>query len=282
MLMGAFLGILLLNFYYGYLLPDTAIAKTPQHLIYTPFNIISYLTGIIISHLSSSMFGIGSLALLVGTFIFSLKNSKRKNEIILVNISIIFVIIIMTIRQQFIQGFRYFIFIEFFIISYNIYEISKGKYYRFNANKISSININVKCKYIFALLLVIWFVFDYSRVYFISKIRVETLDSFLDKKLDFLAGTNGIAWDVGMIGYFTNATILDPNGLVNGRSIAKFNQNERIEYFVGKYKIDFIFANEAQLKSLEPYIDSYNWTLYNTYNFPNFSNNLDKHYLLIR
>ena len=177
-------------------------------------------------------------------------------------------------RQQFIQGYRYFIFSEFFLIAYNISNCSL-------ATDLKYLKIKFKALFLILILITSWFLFDFSRIVIINNERSITLNKFLNHNISFLNSKNGLAWDVGMIGYFSNGRILDVNGLVNGRSVAKMSKEERVAYFTENYPIDFIFANKDQINSIQKTIENSSWIVYETYNFPNFSSKDDTHYLLL-
>jgi hypothetical protein len=87
---------------------------------------------------------------------------------------------------------------------------------------------------------------------------------------------------VGFIGYFSHATILDGNGLVNGLAIARQPRAERLREFVQRHPIRFVFVNEPQLHELATVLDAQDWETRASFDFPNFSGNPDTHFLLVR
>jgi hypothetical protein len=114
-----------------------------------------------------------------------------------------------------------------------------------------------------------WQVFDFTRLQ-------------RSAPLKDLAGTFGIARDVGLIGFFSESTILDANGLVNGREIARMPMQDRLRTFVSAHPVEFVFANTGQLRQLEGILDVHHWTSRGSFDFPNFGGDIDRHYLLVR
>ncbi len=84
-----------------------------------------------------------------------------------------------------------------------------------------------------------------------------------------------------MIGYFSRGDILDPNGLVNGREIARIASSERLELLKNN-TIDFVFVNEGQRNILEKYFDLSNFVYAGEFQFPNSRSGDDTHYLLVK
>ena len=197
---------------------------------------------------------------------------------ILVNFSLPFMLILVALKGQIIQGIRYFIFIESFLITFNYL------YFYNNFDNPNLLHFNkIKKSFLIFLFTIttLWFINDFHALARISKGRSETF--FNLKKQDFTCfrESKTIAWDVGMIGYFSNSYILDVNGLVNGRDIAKLSNELRIKSFIKNNKIDYIFANESQYNSLNQFIDLYDWLEIGRFDFPNFRvDSSDTHYLL--
>jgi hypothetical protein len=126
-----------------------------------------------------------------------------------------------------------------------------------------------------------WQCLDVSRLIVISAGRSQSFEKFASANLDSLVGKTGVAWDVGMIGFFSNATIMDPNGLVNGRHLAGVRKEERLREIGSLKSVDFVFVNDAQRSEIESYVHTAGWIDRGRYNFPNFNGNLDTHRLLI-
>ena len=84
-----------------------------------------------------------------------------------------------------------------------------------------------------------------------------------------------------MIGYFSKSVILDPNGLVNGREIAKLSEDDRLNQFIENNNLDYIFVNDKQMRQVGKYLNLTKWIKLGSYSFPNFNKkSQDIHYLL--
>ena len=272
----------LLFFIFGEITPDTSIAKSGIE-----YNIFSLSWTIARSHLSSSFFGISLFIIWIFSFLIIFLKTYRSKDLIsiktfylniLINFSMLFLIILIAFRGQMIQGIRYFIFIESFLITFNYLTLNK----RLKNTKILSFS-DIK-KFIFPFLVAItllWLIYDFNVFYRISQGRSETFLNLKNQDFSCYEGSNTLAWDVGMIGYFSKSNILDPNGLVNGREIAKLSTDIRLENFIKNKKIDNIFANKVQFEELQKFIDTSTWSKIGEYEFPNFrQNSSDTHYLL--
>jgi hypothetical protein len=103
-------------------------------------DILATIAGILRAHAASSLFGVGLICLWVASFIISLIPSKREVRFYLLtaNISFFILILLVALTQQSIQGVRYFLFIEVFLISTNVLslswvatdELSNGSFYK--------------------------------------------------------------------------------------------------------------------------------------------------------
>lgn len=63
--------------------------------------------------------------------------------------------------------------------------------------------------------------------------------------LDRLRGTQGVAWDVGFIGYFSKGAVCDPHGLVNGRAVAMLPKPARLSRCI-ELPLEWAFVNRGQ------------------------------------
>lgn len=88
--------------------------------------------------------------------------------------------------------------------------------------------------------------------------RSRTYRVLRDADLSPLQDRLGVAWDVGMIGYFSGGRILDPNGLVNGRAFAMLTAGERLERIASE-PVDFAFVNAEQQAALERVVPVKGW-----------------------
>lgn len=265
---------LYLNF--GSFTPDTSIAKAGMK-----YNLNSFIYLILRAHIGASLFGI-SLAISLLLSFYLIYKSKNHNNltyfIYLINFSLPLMLILILIKGQEIQGIRYFIFIETFLTTFNLL-ICKNY-------KISEFPFHIKIYKYFSLLLIPimlspWLWNDFKALKRISNGRSEAFINLSTRDLKCLKNKNLIAEDLGMIGYFSKAYILDTAGLINGRDLAKSSFDERLNYFAKNKKIDYAFLSSEQIEELEKYLDLRNWIRIGSYKFPNFSKNSDDiHYLL--
>ena len=269
--------IIYINF--GSFTPETSLAKggLKYDLNFFAFNLIR-------AHVSASIFGVSlTLALFISLyaaykFSNSLNKINQKNFIYLINLSVPAIIFLILVKGQMIQGIRYFIFIETFLISFNLLICNEYDFKQFFNNKR---NYKYFIYLFIPLLITPWLWHDFNVLNKISYGRSQTFLNLSNQDLTCLNNKNLIAWDVGMIGYFSNSVILDPNGLVNGREIAKLSEDERLNKFIKNNNIDYVFVNEKQMKKVGKYLKLTQWLNLGNYSFPNFKkNSQDIHYLL--
>lgn len=265
-LVGAGLVILL----FGHLLPDTALAKQAQS---TSIEIVKTLTTILRAHLGSSLFGAGMLALwsISALLVLRATHGGERRALLAVNAGVPVFIVLLIVTQQAIQGMRYFVFLEFFVVSVNILSLPRsGSPLRFGLPV--CIGVAAMC---------LWFAFDAVLFHKIVKGRSDTYQRFVQGNYDYLAGRRGVAWDIGMVGFFTKGFIFDMHGLANGRYIARLTLEERLQRMAGE-SVDFVFANSDQLTDFNRYVDTANWETVGRFDFPNASGRPDTHNLIVR
>tara|TARA_B000000557_G_scaffold147992_1_gene120227 strand:- start:355 stop:783 length:429 start_codon:yes stop_codon:yes gene_type:complete len=126
-----------------------------------------------------------------------------------------------------------------------------------------------------------WLWNDFKALKRISNGRSETFINLSSRDFKCFKNKNLIAEDLGMISYFSQANILDPAGLINGRNLAKSSFDERLNQYTMNTRIDYAFLSSEQIEELEKYLDLRNWITIGSYKFPNFRKNSDDiHYLL--
>ena len=276
-------------FVFGSFTPDTSIAKSGlNYSFYFLFKNIAR------AHISASIFGLSLLINWLLSIYLLFGNSKKiKNDNtkfyyfigFFMNLSFPVMISLIFFKGQMIQGIRYFIFIESFLISFNLFVYKKSINNNFLRTNYPHNHSKEIKKYISILFLCLTisplFWNDFSVLKKISSGRSETFLKFSRKDFSCLNNSNLLAWDVGMIGYYSKSKILDPNGLVNGRKIAKLDKNIRLENLLNKREINYAFVNRSQIQELESYLDFSDWEEIDTYKFPNFKKDSeDIHYLL--
>jgi hypothetical protein len=267
---GSLIAALLIYIYFGELLPDTAVAKKSDIV---GFDVFATLITIAKAHVASDLFGIGLFLLwFTSAFLVIHKTTDpiKKLQFIILNFSMLVFVIMLILSQQSIQGIRYFLFIESFLLFCNLLGLKSIRIF---------VKIQAPVMAVMVLVFISLFSFDTYKFLSISKGRSETFFKFLETDLGFIQNKTCLAYDIGMAGFFSRTHIFDGNGLVNGRNIAKLTSTERLKYFANK-KIDCLFVNTGQLKSVNKYIDTSNWNKIGKFNFPNFSGKLDSHYFL--
>jgi hypothetical protein len=270
---GSALSLTAVHGYFGDILPDTAIAKAD-----VGSSAAATLLNTVRSHLAASLFGVGTLV----TWLISLSGAWRVRHqrvfVTTINAGLPVLLVLIAARHQSVQGYRYFVFIEFFLLAVNAVVVARSP--EPELGRTASRWRPIALLGLIALL-VAWETFDWRHLEVLSAGRSATFEKFRQGDLSDLHGRRGLAWDVGMIGEFSQSTILDPNGLVNGREMARLPKSERLQRLTAT-PIDFVFANDQQLAELDGLLDTKSWHLRGEYQFPNFSGNPDTHHLLVR
>lgn len=283
---GSAVGLGMVYAIFGGVLPDTAIAKAHLMADLSPLSaVLTTMLDIAKGHAASSSLGI--LVLAGGTFSCAAAIHRARNRpfVIALNASFALLTLLIIWRHQAIQGYRYFVFIEFFLYAFNIAVLNADSTRGEARATESPLWRRLRSPLVAALLgmmFVGWQVFDVYKLRTITEGRSASFEKFERLDVRDLEGSFGIAWDVGMIGYFSHATILDGNGLVNGPDIARMSKTERLRTFVTSHPIRFVFADEGQLAALKDFIDVNGWVTRETFDFPNFSGRPERHFLLIR
>ena len=225
LVMGAALSLALVRVHFGSLLPDTAIAKAGGG------SAIDVLLNSAKAHVAASMFGIGMAAVWLSSLIAALQRGLRRPLVIAMNSGLLLFIAAAAIRHQEVQGYRYFVPLECFLIGFNIRILQLPP--RFPAIRQHLRSVPQRTERILgvalAVLAVCWWLFDWHRFQIVNAGRAATYETFKRLNLSDLSEKPGLAWDVGMIGYFSGGRILDANGLVNGRESAKQPYAKRLQ-----------------------------------------------------
>jgi hypothetical protein len=269
---GSLLSLMAVQAYFGNVLPDTALAKVGASTA------SGTLVDSIKAHLAASLFGIGTLVAWSISFWQASRAPSQRIFVAALNAGMPLLLVLIAMRHQNVQGYRYFVFIEFFLLAVNTALVAPGQDISMTRDQsrwppIALLGLTV--------LLVAWESYDWHRLDLLNAGRSASFEKFLLRDLGDLRGKRGLAWDVGMIGYFSQSTILDSNGLVNGRDVARLPAAERLRRFTAT-PVDFVFANDDQLEQLRGLLETRNWHLRARYQFPNASGNPDTHYLLVR
>ena len=97
--------------------------------------------------------------------------------------------------------------------------------------------------------------------------------------LELLEGKRGVAFDIGYIGYFSQADICDLAGLVNGRDKARLTSRQRLAACFAT-RPDFMFLDLGGIGDAANYLPINDWQVCSKYDFKNVNQN-DPHYLTV-
>jgi len=278
--LGSALGVASLYAIFGAVLPDTAIAKAaagPPSISTS----IATLLDIAKAHAAASSLGVIVFSAWLYSAIRVIRHGTNRSFSMILNATFPLIIAMIAIRHQAIQGYRYFVFMEFFLLAYNIAVVdTEREPPKPRVAQPHSWNwVAAACLIV---VWVCWQAMDFRRFSNMIESRAASFVKIRDANLTDLKGTYGIAWDVGLIGFFSEATILDGNGLVNGREFARLSEADRLRWFVAHHPIKFVFGNEAQLIELREFIDLHSWRTRETLDFQNFSAQPDRHFMIVR
>lgn len=272
---------------FGFLLSDAAVAKSS---VSVPW--LRTLTDIARAHAASSAFGLG-LALLAGIGWLRLLRRVRGAEraaVLLLGSSIPILWGLVVMANQQVQGMRYFVFHELFVASWCLLWLNRvetameetaadcGRLVPSGTSRCRLLWAGSSVLVGLALALIVADAVAFARL---VEGRSRTYRVLRDADLSPLQDRLGVAWDVGMIGYFSGGQILDPNGLVNGRAFAMLPAGERLER-IAREPVDFAFVNAEQQAALERVLPLEGWPLRLEVGFPNRGGDQDLHALRVR
>lgn len=258
-------------------LPDTARAKA--HGIHTFFPALGAAPQVIGGAL---LFGIGSLLLwLLSAVIVLRQRHVRLLPTLLANALFPCVLLAAAARGQEIQGVRYLIWPLFFSILWNLFElwyidaafpqdISPG-----SQRQPGCVPLIVFLGCCIALLPI-----DARLMYRVLTTRAHTMKLFMGQDLaSVLRGQLGVAADVGYISYFSQGTICDLSGLVNGPAAAALSSRQRAIRCAAQHP-SFAFVDADQAGGLAPLIDFTGWRVCGQYDLGDMRKP-DRHFLLV-
>ena len=274
LLIGCGLGLATIYYTMHFLLPDTALAKS--HGIAAWFNPLHDTVHTLAGAFS---FGIGLFFFWVLTAILVRRRHAEFTAVTMLANGLFPVLLIASvIRGQEIQGVRYFAWTFVFSSLWNILELGGAvPEARTPANGRWS---DMQLMHFFAGLIVLILPLEGVMMFRVLRHRKETLRVFESQRLEVLQGSRGVASDIGYIGYFTNASLCDLAGLVNGRAAGALSSRQRIHACAGTDP-DFVFVSMSQLSSIAPAMDFSGWQMCGSYDFTNVTHP-DSHYLLVR
>jgi hypothetical protein len=259
--LGAALGYFLVTVLMGHLLPDTAVAKAGLSCL-TVFKTAVFET------VASLSFGCGAVLLWVLSAISAWRTDRR--QAFIANLAFPVLILLAVARGQQIHGIRYLIWPLLFSITWNVLTARNGRPVLGSRLKFAAI----------ALVAVAW-AFELPIALRIDRGRSRTFIEMRGSHLDRLRG-EGLAGDVGFIGYFSQAPICDTNGLINGRVAAAMTVDRRTEACMAR-RPWFMFATDQQIGSLDRLhlFHPSDWLKCGSVTFQNV-NSEDRHWLFVR
>jgi hypothetical protein len=169
------------------------------------------------------------------------------------------------LRGQEVQGARYLIWMFLFSVTWNVLEIGRPATGapHIHSNRLPKILI-----YTFATILVLDMPVESYLMRHLLVCRAATEQIIRAEHLQQLSGLQGVAYEVGFIGYFTQAPICDMAGLVNGRAAAHLKKWERSARCASLHP-DFVFGDWDQVTYFSQFHSLHGWQLCGTYDLLN-------------
>ncbi len=177
-------------------------------------------------------------------------------------------------RGQQVQGVRYFVWTLMFPILWNILELrwSKAEPRRLVANTLKFAAFCVVC------LLLIAAPIESILLHREFRAREHSLAEFRMQHLERLSSLKLVAFDVGYIGYFTQSSLCDMAGLVNGRTTAALPFQDRVKACAAEHP-QYAFVSGFSLWELSKALDLKDWSICSEYDLANLRAS-DLHYLI--
>jgi hypothetical protein len=252
------------------LVPDTAIAKADAR---APW--MSTLHATISVFVSSMSMGATLLLFWLLTAAAVVVYKRRVSlSILAANIPFPIVLTLAIQRGQEVQGVRYFVWTLMFPILWNILELrwSEAEPRRLPAQLLQFAAYGVVCLLLIAapiesILLLREF---RAREHSLAKFRMQHLERLSSLKL--------VAFDVGYIGYFTQSSLCDMAGLVNGRVSAALPFEDRVKACADEHP-QYAFVSGFSLWELSNDLDLRGWSICSEYDLANLRA-ADLHYLI--
>jgi hypothetical protein len=278
--MGGCLAVLITYFWARHLLPDTAVAKALGRMD------IAELWGVARAFLASFSLGMGLLLIWAICLVVAFRTDAiRRNHLgslLAANSLLPLMVTATVVRGQYIHGIRYFLWPLMFMIVWDVLVVfSAAPAWDRLVIPLTQLRARRGIVVMASLILLVcvWGVEGHM----VRRITADASKVFLDMRsdhLDALAGKPGMAFDVGLISYFSRAQICDLSGLVNGRALAQATPEERAQYCVAQSPT-FAYVTPAQAASLWGLIEFDSWLLCREYWLSNVAVR-EPHYLLVR
>ncbi|MDP9051755.1 MAG: hypothetical protein M3O31_13715 [Acidobacteriota bacterium] len=258
---GSGLSLIFIELAMGHLLPDTAVAKVGD-------SAGRVFTEAAREILATASFGIGLIA--IWTVSARLAWNINKKSTIIANLPLPTLVLLAAIRGQQFRAVRYMIWALLFSIVWNLLQSAA-------APQIRPIFL-----YTFAAVMVLAWIIEVPVVLRIDRGHNQNLKAMERAQLDRLHG-EGMAGDVGFIGYFSRAHLCDLNGLVNGRAAAQMTQQQRADACLAE-RPAFLFLSAMQIAFFNQVYNLQTETEFfncGSVDFTNVSGS-DRHWLLVR
>jgi hypothetical protein len=258
---GSGLSLAFIQFTMGHLLPDTAVAKEG-----VPF--LSVMITAAHEVAATFSFGLGIILIWVVSAVSAWRVDRR--SALICNLPFPVLLLLAAVKGQQIHGIRYLIWGLLFSIVWNLMLARAVPAPRpiFLAAAACAL---IAC----------WIV-EVPIVLRVDRGRSESLAMLERSHLDQLHG-EGLAGDVGYIGYFSEAPICDMNGLINGRAAAQMTYDQRSEACVAAQP-SFLFVSKLQADYLDSMFHMNSETDWLNCGWVDFTNvgSVDRHFLLVR
>jgi hypothetical protein len=265
---GGAAGLLLLWAIFGSILPDPALAKATG--LATP---AASLSGFATSLAGGMGFSAGLLLLwLAGAAINVHARSAPRLIVLLPNLALLLLWCIVAARGQFVQGVRHLLAPLVFMIAANAALLRAVDLRDLPVRLRPATAARRRLAWCAAAVLGLGFAAELMKFHAIVESRTTAFLEMRALHLAALQGSEGIAWDVGHLMYFTKAQVCDVSGVVNGRQAAKTPEPQRLENCLQR-DVEFVFVtpeNAAELvdRSGSRFAD---WPICGQYLFQNVS-----------
>ncbi len=251
------------------LLPNTALAKAHA----TP--LIEQISADARTCAGSLTFGMGLLLvwLVSATWLLMRTRLQRRRAAVAANATLPLQLVLVLSRGQAIQGVRYLLWALAFMIVWNAQMLREVELPRPAASWQRRTALVA-----LAAITVAWTV-EGRITWRVIEDRSETFVRLRTAPFSALAGSDGVAGDIGFISYFSGGRICDLAGLVGGRAVAVMTSDERASYCAQR-KPAFAFLTTEQAKHFGQHYDLSRYVVCGQYDFTNVSTP-DRHYLLV-
>ena len=281
-LLGGVLALAIIVWRMHVLLPDTAVAKS--HGLVAWKGVVTSTPTILAGAMS---FGVGLLLLWCLSLVLVIRSGRGALSIVCANSVFPVTLLLALLRGQEIQGARYLAWTFFFSIVWNLLTLAFPPLLTTHpspSHAVTSIQTHkdpTGTVLIYALISLFFLAqpIEVTLMYRVLTRRAGTLSQFKQQHLETLAGKLGTAFDVGYIGYFSQARICDLAGLVNGREAAHGTNDARAAACAAR-RPDFLFVNRPQIGLMQEHMSLEGWQICGRYNFINLKTP-DTHYLLL-